>query len=173
MPHAISIKCLNETAAPIFRLWQQAGRFENIPSMRELAYPPHVTLAVFPNLVGGLETVLDDVFASHSKLLLTFESISYFENDVIVLWAKPRPCSTLLALHAQLHRHIDPTACHEHYRKERWVPHCSLATRVPKSQATAAISWAKQKREEFSVEFDAADLVVFPPVAIAKECLLL
>lgn len=169
MPPAISIKCLNDTAAPLFRLWDEASRFETAPSMRELIYPPHITLAVFPDGSGSLATLLDDVFSSQSRLSLTFDSIAYFENDLVVLWAKPRRSDALLGLHERLHRHIDPAICHEHYRRGQWVPHCSLATNVPNVHATAAIQWAESRKEEFSVDFDAADLVCFPPVMVMKK----
>lgn len=141
--------------------------------MRELAYPPHITLAVFPHDPGQLDAMLDDVFASQSRLSIYFEGISYFQNDFLVLWARPRLCGTLIDLHAKLHQQIDPAICHEHYRPGQWVPHCSLATKVPMSQREAAIKWAQQNRAEFLIEFDTADFVEFPPVAVAREYRLL
>ncbi|NTG25050.1 2'-5' RNA ligase family protein [Agrobacterium rhizogenes] len=169
MRYAISIKCLNDTSAPVFDLWDEASSFEDSPSMRELAYPPHITLAVFPTDVGQVEETLDEVFKSQTRISLTFESISYFENDHIVLWAKPRPCDALLDLHTRLHRHFDAALCHEHYRAGQWVPHCSLATMVGKSKAADAVKWAAKERNQFAVEFDTADFVSFPPVRVMKE----
>jgi len=169
MPYAISIKSLNDTSAPIFDLWDEASGFEDNPSMRALAYPPHITLAIFPTYVAQVEGILEEVFKSQTRVSLTFESISYFENDHIVLWAKPRPCDALLDLHARLHRHFDASLCHEHYRVRHWVPHCSLATMVGKAKAADAVKWATQRRNQFSVEFDFADFVSFPSVRVIKE----
>jgi 2'-5' RNA ligase len=169
MSHGISIKCLNDTASPILKLWDEAGAFEAVPSMKELNYPPHLTLAVFPNDPGDVDDVLEDVFASQPRLSIPFDEICCFENDFLVLWARPRADDALRDLYNKLHRNFDPAICHEHYRVGRWVPHCSLATKVPMAQAKAAIEWAKQKRRKFSVEFDAADFVQFPPVVIERE----
>ena len=48
------------------------------------------------------------------------------------------------------------------------MPHCSLATKVPPAEAKAAMAWAGQKRLDFQVEFDTADLVEFPPVRVER-----
>lgn len=173
MPYAISVKCLNETASPILRLWDEASAFEAKASMAELNYPPHLTLAVFPNHPGRIIDVLEEVFAAEPKLSIVFEEVGYFENDLLVLWARPRPNASLMALHQKLHRHIDPTICDPHYREGRWVPHCSLATKVPRARAKAAIAWAGQKRLDLNVEFDIADFVEFPPVRVERNYRLL
>ncbi|TXH81548.1 MAG: 2'-5' RNA ligase family protein, partial [Rhizobium sp.] len=47
MPHAIVLKCANETAAPVMDLWREASRFETSPSMQALNYAPHLTFAVY------------------------------------------------------------------------------------------------------------------------------
>ncbi len=172
MPYGISIKCLNETAAPILDLWDEASAFEPVASMKQLAYPPHITLAVLTEKLAKADEVLGDVFGSQSSLCIPFDEISYFENDCLVLWAKPKQDHDLLRLHARLHRYIDPAICDEHYRVGQWTPHCSLATGVPASSATAAMRWARRRRVEFTVVFDAADLVQFPPVAVERECRL-
>lgn len=169
MPYGISIKCLNETAAPIMELWDEAGTFEPAASMKQLAYPPHITLAVLTERLAGVDEVLGEVFGSQSSLCIPFVEISYFENDLLVLWAKPKHDQDLLKLHAQLHRYIDPAICDEHYRVGHWTPHCSLATKVPAISAGAAMKWARQKRIEFTVTFDAVDFVQFPPVTVERE----
>ena len=169
MPHAISVKCLNDTASSIVKLWDEASAFEDAASMKELNYPPHLTLAIFPDNPGRVSNTLENTLAFQPKLSVPFQEIGYFENDFLVLWARPRLEAALRNLHKKLHRNFDPAICHEHYRVDRWVPHCSLATKVPMSRAKAAIAWAKQKRPEFSVEFDAVDVVRFPPVVVERE----
>ncbi|WP_370677709.1 2'-5' RNA ligase family protein [Pleomorphomonas sp. PLEO] len=169
MPRGISIKCLNETASPVMKLWDEASSFESVASMRQLNYPPHITLAVLTENLAGVDAVLDDVFGSQPSLCIPFVEIRYFENDFLVLWARPRDDHDLLKLHARLHRHIDPAICEQHYRVGGWTPHCSLATRVPAASAGEAKQWAQQKRTEFTVVFDAADIVHFPPVVVERE----
>lgn len=169
MPQGISIKCLNETAVPILKLWDEASGFEPEASMKQLAYPPHITLAVLTGNLARADEVLGEVFGSQSSFCIPFVEICYFENDLLVLWARPKHDQDLLKIHAQLHRHIDPAICDDHYRVGHWTPHCSLATKVPASSADAAMKWARQKRIEFAVMFDAADLVQFPPVTVEQE----
>ena len=168
MPYAVCIKCLNDTAAPILKLWDEASAFEVTASMAELNYPPHLTLAVFPDHPGRIVNALDEVFATQPKLTIAFDGVGYFDNDLLVLWARPRPNASLMALHQKLHRHIDPALCDPHYREGNWTPHCSLATKVPPSEAKAAIAWAGQKRLDLKVEFDVADFVEFPPVRVER-----
>lgn len=170
MPYGITLKCTNETAAPVTALWDEAEAFETVPSMRALAYPPHVTLAVYQDAdPARLKDVVDRVSEARSAVTLIFSSIGVFENETLVLWARPLPNKALLRLHADLHRQSDPTDCHHHYRPEAWVPHCTIAMNVPRAASAAAMRWAGERRIEFSVTFDGLDCVRFPPVEILEE----
>jgi 2'-5' RNA ligase len=169
MPYGISLKCLNETASHVSKLWEEAAAFEQTPSMKGLNYPAHITLAVLQDDPGGLDGLLADVFGSQGRLSIGFSGISYFRNEALVLWARPVPNDTLIRLHAALHRKIGPAKCHEYYRPDKWVPHCTLAVRVCETALEAAIKWADEKQLQFSVDFDAADFVKFPPVEILRE----
>lgn len=170
MTYAISLKCTNETAAAVLTLWDEAAAFEQVPSMRALNYPPHITFAVYDECPWDRpEVILDDVFAAQPTLSVDFSGIGHFPNERLVLWARPVANADLLRLHAALHRQINPTACHAHYRPGTWVPHCSLATRVPPAQSAAALDWARRRRMAFSIRFDAADCVRFPPVDVLTE----
>ncbi|MFS8148500.1 2'-5' RNA ligase family protein [Rhizobium sp. BR 249] len=170
MPYGICLKCTNETAAPVTALWNEAEAFETAPSMRALAYPPHVTLAVYQETDPALlKDILGRVSDALPAMTLTFSSIGVFENEPLVLWAKPQPNDALLRLHAEVHRQIDPAACHQHYRPGRWAPHCTIAMNVPRAVSAAAMRWAGERRIEFSVTFDVLDCVRFPPVEILEE----
>ncbi|ANM17672.1 RNA ligase family protein [Rhizobium sp. N541] len=173
MPYGISLKCLNTTASPVFKLWDEAAAFEETASMRALNYPPHLTLAVYQKLASDrLAEALKSVFRTRSTVTVNFSGIGYFDNEFLVLWARPIADDTLFQLHAALHQEIDPADCHEHYRPGSWVPHCTIAAKVPKAKSRAAIDWANENRMQFSVNFDAADCVRFPPVEILSEIAL-
>ena len=170
MIHAISLKSTNETAAEVFKLWDEVAVFEHTPSMRALNYPPHFTLAVYEECPSDpLDDVFDRAFGSQFEVSIDFSRISYFQNEFLVLWARPVVNDALLRMHAALHREIDSGICHEHYRPGNWVPHCTLATKVPQAKSAEALSWAKQSRKQFSVTFDTADCVRFPPVDVLTE----
>jgi 2'-5' RNA ligase len=170
MPYGISLKCLNETASPVFKLWDKAAAFEETASMRALNYPPHLTLAVCQEFdADRLGEALEGVFRTRSTVTIAFAGIGYFQNEFLVLWVRPIPDDALVQLHAALHRKIDSTFCHEHYRPDNWAPHCTIAAKVPKAKSAAAIKWANENRMQFSVNFDAVDCVRFPPVEILSE----
>jgi 2'-5' RNA ligase len=169
MPYGITLKSCNATAVEILKLWEEVSPFEPKGSMRELGYPPHVTLAVFAQWPQEVSAVMREVFSAQEKLPITFDAVDYFDNDFLVLWAKPRANQTLSHLHHRLHSHFDPSVCHEHYRIGHWTPHCSLATNVPQSAKSAAIAWANGRKLAFTVDFDFADFVQFPPVVIHEE----
>ncbi|WP_085778586.1 2'-5' RNA ligase family protein [Rhizobium sp. NXC14] len=153
MPFGITLKCLNDTASPVFK-----------------NYPPHVTLAVYPEIaVDRLAEAAERVFRSRPAVTLSFSRIGSFENQFLVLWARPDHDEWLFQLHAALHREIEPVHCHEHYWPGNWVPHCTIAAKIPKARLQAAISWANRNRRQFSVTFDPADCVRFPPVDVLSE----
>ncbi|WP_233450623.1 2'-5' RNA ligase family protein [Rhizobium mongolense] len=58
------------------------------------------------------------------------------------MWARPVPNGRLLQLHAAVHSEIDPALCREHYRPDRWVPHCTIAMKIPGAMFEPAIKWA-------------------------------
>ncbi|NTH43014.1 2'-5' RNA ligase family protein [Agrobacterium rhizogenes] len=169
MPYGISLKSCNATAGEILKLWDEASAFESNSSMQELGYPPHLTLAVFEQWPKDVSAIMAEVFSAQETLLIAFDAVKYFDNETMVLWAKPRLNHDLSSLHSRLHGHFDPLSSHEHYRVGRWVPHCSLATKVPQSAKPAAIGWAESRVVNFTVEFDLADFVQFPPVVVHEE----
>ncbi|MDO3435583.1 2'-5' RNA ligase family protein [Rhizobium sp. CBN3] len=132
MPYGISLKCLNDTASPVFKLWDDAAAFEETASMRALNYPPHITLAVYQEIaVDRLAEAAERVFRIHPAVALSFAGTGYFENEFLVLWARPNQDERLFQLHAELHREIDPVHCHECYRPGNW---CRIARSPPKSR---------------------------------------
>lgn len=173
MPVAISIKAANDTARPIRALWDQASRFEDRPSMRSLAYPPHITLAAYDDGPDNvIRPVLCAAFSGMAAFRLTFERIRYFESQPLVLWAAPAPCTALKQVHARLHELVNSGHCRPHYRPDAWIPHCTLATLVGEGQRDRAMQFADQAIAPFQVVFDTADCVAFPPVAVLEEVAL-
>ena len=89
MAYAINIRSDNDSSDGIRLLWDQASVLEETPSLEALAYPPHLTLAIYDIAdPAQLFDALDSVFSAPRVLNLYFESIGYFETpDSIVLWA--------------------------------------------------------------------------------------
>ena len=97
MAFAISLKAANDTAGPARAPWEEAfSCFESRPSMAALAYPPHLTLAVYDDIPPDrLRAVLSEAFAGTSPLNLTFTRLRAFDGVPLVLWADPSPSAAL------------------------------------------------------------------------------
>ena len=169
MAFAISLKAANDTAVPIRALWEEVSWFESRPSMAALAYPPHLTLAVYDDIpLDRLKAVLGEAFAATSPVRVTFTRLRFFD-DPLVLWAEPSPSAALAGAHARVHARIDPGLCHPHYRPYAWVPHCTLATEIRSECRADAIALAARPFPTFKVVFDVADCISFPPVVVLDE----
>jgi len=170
MPGAISVKAMGESAQPIRDLWSWAGHFEETPSMTDLGYPPHFTFAIYDSVdTELLNEVVRNVFSGQPKLHIRFNGLRCFDVSPLVLWAAPEDASELRRLHKLIHGQIDPAQCREHYRPGAWVPHCTLATKITESNCAWARSRAAEPIEPFTVKFDAADVVTFPPITVVRE----
>jgi 2'-5' RNA ligase len=173
MAFAISLKVTNDTAGPIWALWEEVVHLESCPSMAALNYPPHLTLAVYDDVAPErLRSVVGEAFAEAPPLRITFTRLDYFD-DPLVLWAGPSPSAALAIAHLRVHERIDPGLCQPHYRPGAWVPHCTLGTRISPEHREKAVAFAARPIPAFEVIFDVADCVSFPPVVVIEEQLLL
>lgn len=174
MAYAISLKCANDTAAPVLDLWDEASRFETVPSMRPLNYKPHLTLAIYDNVLPEpLLQAVRKVFRGMPALSIEFSGIHHFPNELLVLWVRPVDDSALRRIHEALHSQLEPLLCREHYRPGHWQPHCTIAMHIPQTSAASALTWAAETPARFTIRFDVVDILRFPPVEILEEVKLL
>ena len=174
MPYAINIRSDDPSSHRIRALWQSASAFEKWPTMESLAYPPHITVAIYPEIdVPTLSSALEEAFGGMRKLIIPFRRLGYFESpDAIVLWASPEIPEVFRTAVAKVHTRIGIDRCAPYYRPEAWVPHCSLALSAGLDRRDAAIAFANRPIESFEVVFDLADCVSFLPVKVLQECRL-
>src|SRR5688500_18012591 len=104
MGFAINVKAPGRDGARLRALWDRFARFEHTPSMAGLAYPPHVTLAIY-QCIGEdqLRGVLRQVFNDQGPISLRFNRLSRFEQPNLVFWAVPDPHPPLMRVHAAIH----------------------------------------------------------------------
>lgn len=168
MPFGINLRVSGD-AAPYWELVDRASALEVEPTVRELSYSPHITLAKYDDaLAGELETVVDSL-SDVSALTLTFDRLGSFDPGFLILWAAPRPQQMLLDMHARLHSIIDPVRCRPPYRPATWTPHCSIALRVADEHRDAARRLLADDFVPFTLTFDMVDAVASPPIAIIAE----
>jgi 2'-5' RNA ligase len=167
MAFAVNITARGAAGARLKALWDIFSVFETAPSMASLKYPPHVTLAVYPEIgERRLRDAMHAVFDDLPPVRLRFGRLAAFEQPRLVLWAEPDSSEALAAAHAHLHRLIDPALCHEHYRPAAWLPHCTLATAVTSGYKEHALALAAHPLTAFDVAFGHAEACEFPPVRI-------
>ncbi|MBX7535124.1 2'-5' RNA ligase family protein [Qipengyuania sp. GH1] len=167
MPFGINIRA-SGYAAPFWALVDQAASLEVQPTIRALAYAPHITLAKYDVDAGEITTAVD-ALAKTPSLSLTFDKLGSFDPGFLILWAAPRPTQALLELHACTHAFIDPSRCKLPYRPGHWTPHCSIALRVADNRHRDARRLLASKFKPFTLTFDVVDGVASPPITILAE----
>ncbi len=100
----------------------------------ELGVRPHLSLAVFhrrrPSDLGKL---ISNLAAGLRPFRLQFGQIGAFRKAEGVVFIEPEASPELLAAHRILMADLaeEEALVHPLYRKDAWVPHCTLATGVP------------------------------------------
>lgn len=159
-------------AEPFWQLVNRVSAFETQPSVTNLNYAPHLTLARYENIDPNLLTAGLDAFNGVYRISLVFDRICIFDAEPLVLWLSPRLDSRLLEVHAKLHALIGELRSDPHYRPGVWQPHCTIASAVSPEQKLAAKAFADRPIEPFAMTFDIADALEWPPVTQIGSCKL-
>lgn len=172
MALAINIRADNVSADEIEGLWDQVAAFEDEPSMRNLAYRPHLTFAIYDSPEIEEKTAweaMQSATVGGAQLPIAFRRIRWFVGPPLILWAEPEANETLGRWHASISAAIDPAHCRPHYRPGAWTPHCTLGTRIADGKSKDAIAFAQSFDRLIEVMFDVVDCVVFPPVRVVAQ----
>ena len=172
MAVAINLRADNVSADEIERLWDQFAAFEDQPSMRALAYRPHLTFAIYDSPQIEEKIAWKAMLCATERatqLSLAFRRIRWFAGPSLILWAEPEANETLGRWHASISSAINPVHCRPHYRPGAWTPHCTLGTRITNERNQDAIAFAKSFDRRIEVTFDVVDCVIFPPVRIVAQ----
>lgn len=168
MPFGINIRASGD-ASPYWELVDRVATLEAEPTIRALAYPPHITLAKYDDAGADEIEAAVDALADTPSLILTFDRLGSFDPGFLILWAAPKPQQALLDLHARAHGILDPARCKLPYRPGRWTPHCSIALRVADHHRDAANRLLAADFVPFTLVFDVVDGVASPPITIMTE----
>lgn len=168
MPFGINIRA-SGGAAPYWTLVDRVAALEAEPTVRALAYPPHITLAKYDDADAREIGAVVDALAETPSLTLTFYRLGSFDPGFLILWAAPKPEQALLDLHARAHTIIDPSRCKRPYRPGHWTPHCSIALRIADDRRADADRLLAANFTPFTLTFDVVDGVASPPITILEE----
>ena len=167
MSIAITLSANNATADAVRRLWRVVSTFEDEPSMERIGYSPHITLGIWHHAdTEEIGQAVHKVFESRSAFRVTFDRLRHFDVEPLVLWAAPRDVTGLRALHGDVHTRLDVERCHELYRPEAWIAHCTLGTHIAPDRRDAALAFASRPLQPFEVVFDRVDWVSAPTVEV-------
>ena len=155
-------------AEPFWEQVDRASALEPTPSIRALGYPPHITLARYPEIEPNRLAEAAKALGDEEVLSLTFDRISVFDTDPLVVWLSPKRDQRLIDLHGKVHGIIDPAQCDPHYRPQQWTPHLTIATSIPRERRLDALELAAQPIEPFSLIFDVVECVSWPPVRVLR-----
>jgi 2'-5' RNA ligase len=131
---------LDDLAAVAVRQITQELTLERTPAPANV--PPHVTLAACRNLdVDALRTLLADLAAHTHVIATTLGAIGVFPGAPSVVFLAPTIGRELVEIQLKvLERLQDLQAEVERYwLAGQWVPHCTLATGIPRELVSLAV----------------------------------
>lgn len=167
MPLAATLVLDDAAAAPIAAMWRALAEGGVDDDCLRLGYPPHVTLAVWPDEapVERLAAALERFGAGwDAPSSVAFAGFGVFPGDPAVVWAAPVVTVALLERQAALVAAVPELPCHEHNRPGRWVPHATLGQTGAPGRALALLAplWPGP----FSGRLDRLELARFRPVEV-------
>jgi 2'-5' RNA ligase len=155
------------------RYWQlvdEASRFEAAPSMRPLGYGAHLTFTTYREIEPERLRAGLAAFAGQAPLTLRFSAIGVFDVEPMVLWLKPDAEPLLAMLHDRIHAILGMECCEPYYRPGAWQPHCTLASAIAPDMRAAARAFAGHAIQPFSLTFDVAEALSWPPPTSIASC---
>jgi 2'-5' RNA ligase len=155
-------------AEPFWALVDKASAFESSPSIRTLGYAPHITLSRCTAIAVDDLVAKIDSFAGEGPFELTFDKMSAFDTDPLILWLAPNHDQRLLDLHETVQSFVNPSLCDPHYRPDLWRPHLTVVTAISSEQRQAALAFAERPIEPLKITFDRIDFVSWPPISVLK-----
>lgn len=166
MPYAITLGFDAKAASSVVAMWRSlASRGVSDDAIR-LGYPPHLTLAVFPDSADPVRLLAAarDGAAEWTRLPITLASLGLFPGAPTAMFLAPVVTPALLALHAALLTAPGTETVDPHYRPGYWVPHVTLAKDL--SEAAMAVAALDPLRLPLAGVLNTMELVRFRPVEV-------
>ncbi len=137
-----------ETEKQIFEFWTRLKQ-ENLDDsmIRIPGNRPHISLGLFQ---GVERTIFLDAFRNFLKstvpFSIQFDSVGVFPTTNTV-FLTPLPSKNFLQVHENLYQSLQEFSAKgdKHYKKEQWMPHCSIAIAVPDEKIIHVVENAIQR----------------------------
>ncbi len=103
---------------------------------------PHLSLAVCEEIdLGKAAVLVEELALANERFPVVFPAFGIFPGARSVLYLAPQVTPELLAMHRRFLSGFRDVSLGmwDHYRVERWNPHCTLATRIPHARLAGAL----------------------------------
>ena len=144
MPFGAALTFDAETDVAVRGLWQAQADAGLAGLMPGSGYPPHMTLLLAEDGdIDGMRAALALLAREMPPLLVSFLAIGVFPAEYGVVFLAPVANRELLDAHAAIWAAVHPHLAnlYDHYRPGVWVPHVTLAYRLPPEQIGPAASF--------------------------------
>ena len=142
-----------ETEKQVFEFWAGLKR-ENLDDsmIRIPGNRPHISLGLFQ---GVERTMFLDAFRKFlqttAPFSIQFDSVGVFPTTNTV-FLTPLPSRKFLQVHENLYQSLQEFSAKgdKYYKKEQWMPHCSLAISIPDEKIIRVLENAMQQFQPIS-----------------------
>lgn len=167
MPHAISAWFDEEAESQIRRIWQNLSEAGISSSYHNGPFRPHITLSAYDDLrVQDLASSLSTYLESSPKIDLKFDSVGYFARPAGgAFFLTPTMTEALWNFRAKIAEVLRDYGSKLHapyYEQDNWIPHCTLATRIPESQVVEAFAEIKKITLPVIAQITRVGIIKFP-----------
>jgi 2'-5' RNA ligase len=165
--YAVELSFDRATDAVVRRVWDELAREGVNDFMAGFGVHPHISLAVFDELmVDEADPQIAEFARRLVPLPVTLSSIGVFAGDAGVVFFGAVVTDELLATHAEIHRRLKPLGrgAWSYYDRGEWVPHCTLAMDLPADRIPHAVEIARRTLLPLRGTLERVSLVKFRPV---------
>ncbi len=149
MAYAVELSFDEAADAKVRAVWQAIEDVRISTTLRNDAGQPHMTLGVAALIdMRTIEQALRQFASAIPALTLSFEHIGLFHTSENAVFLAPIVTAQLLHMHTDFHglfaQHTQERW--PYYLPGGWVPHCTLAHKVPSAQLATVIGIARSMR---------------------------
>jgi 2'-5' RNA ligase len=151
-----------------------AIRFPFMPVLPD-QWRPHLTLLIANEIDRHRgEDVLRQVAEEITTITLTFSRMACFDSDPGHVYLVPDPSPKLSRAHGHVHLRFGQKAkdLWPNYVSARWIPHCTIAERVPREHLQAVMTTVQSSLPSLPLPatIEEIGLVDFPPLNRVALC---
>lgn len=169
MRYAIELT-LDEPTAQALQAMKQRLAVITARPVRDAA-DPHITIGACDALDVPACSAMLSAMASAPPLPCRFDSLGIFATEPAVVFVAPVVTQELLVLHAAFHERVRPIATGQsaYYLPGHWVPHCTLAERIPPALVPDTVVSARELKLPITGRFARLRIVEIPDSRIMFE----